>query len=70
MIEFDSAATIYDAGRAVCQSDIKTQTMVCRFREEVWEFPIGRTYGVVRYNGYFYEADIDDIRKLAEDGTA
>lgn len=68
--EFDSCATIYDTGRAVCHSDIKTQMMVCRFREEVWEFPIGRTYGVVKWNGYFYEADIEDVRRLATAGNA
>ena len=70
MKEFDSAATIYDNGRAVCHSDAENDTMVCRFRDEVFEFPTLRTYGVVRFNGYFYEADVDDLRKLAEAGTA
>ena len=70
MKEFDSSETIYDSGRAVCESKIQTETMVCRFRDEVFEFPIGRTYGVVRFNGYFYEGDIEDIRRLAAAGTA
>ena len=70
MSEFDSFAALYESGRAWCRSDITSGTMICRFKGEFFEFPIVRTYGVVKYNGIFYEADIDDLRKLAEAGTA
>jgi hypothetical protein len=67
---FEPHESLYDSGRAFGTSDIKSDTMTFRYREEMFVFPTLRVYGVARFNGYFYEADIEDLRKLAEAGTA
>ena len=55
---------VYARGIAVGHSDVKTDTITFRFRNETFTFPIAAAHEVARYNGYFYEASIDDIRKL------
>lgn len=68
--DFDPHASIYESGRAIGQSDIRTDTMTFRFRDELFTFPTARIFGVARFNGYFWEANIDDIRMLATAGEA
>lgn len=58
----------YRRGVAQGQSNIKTDTMTFRYRNEVWEFPTTRVLpGVAVYNGYFYEAPVRALRKLAKE---
>lgn len=60
----DIHATVYEAGIAVGRSDARTDTMTFRFKDETFTFPASVVWPFARYNGYFYEASIDDIRKL------
>lgn len=57
-------ADLYDRGIAVGYSDPRNDSMVFRFRDEVIELPIIKCYGVATYNGYFYTAEVEDLRKL------
>ncbi len=68
--DFDPHAALYDIGRAFGTVDIKSDTMTFRYRDELFTFPTLRVFGVARYNGYFYEADVDDLRRLEAAGTA
>jgi hypothetical protein len=60
----DPYAGVYERGIAVGHSDVKSDTMVFRFRDEKFELPSIDAMRVARYNGYFYEAHIDDLRRL------
>ncbi len=68
--DFDPHAALYDTGRAYGTADIKSDTMTFRYREELFTFPTLRVFGVAYWNGYFYEADIEDLRRLEAAGTA
>lgn len=58
---------LYKRGIAVGESNIKTDTMTFRFKSEVFEFPTSRVLpSVAIYNGYFYEASVKALRKLAK----
>ena len=60
----DGFSGLYDRGIAYGTSDIRTDTMIFTFRGEKFEFPTTAVFPYVRFNGYFYEAQIDDLRKL------
>ena len=51
-------------GFALGRGDIKNDTIDFRFRDEVFTFPARDVADIVRCNGSFYEAKIDDLRKL------
>ena len=56
---------IYARGHAVCHSNIRNDTMVCRFRDEVFEFPAMQLIpDIAVYNGYFHVADVEKLRAL------
>lgn len=59
-----------ERGVAVGYPDIRTDSIKFRYFDEYFEFPTVRTIGIAKWNGYFYEADIDDVRKLEAAGTA
>ena len=61
---------IYDRGIAHGTSDIRTDTMHFIYRGEKFEFPTMVVFPYVRFNGYFYEAQIDDLRKLEAEAAA
>ena len=61
---------VYDRGIAVGVSNIRDDTMSFRFRDELFTFPTTRVFGVAKFNGYWYEADIEDLRMLEAAGTA
>ena len=61
---WDVFQTVYERGAAVCQSDVKTDTVICRFKDEVFTFPADKAWRITHWNGYFMEADIDEVRKL------
>ena len=56
---------IYRAGLARGQTNIRTDTMTFRWRDEVYELPIGEAMKVATYNGYWYAAKVRVLRKLA-----
>ena len=55
---------LYERGMAYGHSDVKTDTMIFTFKGEKFEFPCAKGLQVARYNGYFYEAKIEDLRRL------
>jgi hypothetical protein len=61
---------VYDRGVAMGESDIKRDVMVFRFRQEVFELPLIPAMQVARYNGYFYEAPVDAVRKLEAEAAS
>ena len=63
-------AGLYDRGMAMGESSVKTDTMIFRFRRETFEFPTDKLTGVARYNGYFYEAPIDELRRLEAEAAS
>jgi len=52
-------------GLALGRSDIKNDTIDFRFRDEVFTFPVLDVVHLVKCNGSFYEAKVEDLRKLA-----
>ena len=63
----DGLEGVFKRGVAVGYSDIKRDEITFRFRRELFTFPTVRVMRVARYNGYFYEADIKDIREMARE---
>ena len=64
---FDDLEGMFRRGRAIGQADIENDEMTFRFRKELFTFPSICVFpGVAKHNGYFYEADIEDLRKLAK----
>ena len=57
---------LYDSGRAIGEPDIKTDCMVFRFNDEVYEIPLSDINPWALHNGYFYEIPIERLRKLAK----
>lgn len=64
MSTFYTHAAVYDKGIAVGHSEAHRDVMVFRFRDEVFELPAAAVHPFARFNGYFYEASIDDLRRL------
>lgn len=59
-----------ERGIAVGYPDIKTDSIKFRYFDEYFEFPTVRAIDICKFNGYFYEADIDDVRRLEAAGNA
>ena len=58
---------LYAKGIAVGESNIKADTLVFRWKDEVFEFPtVALIPGIAAYNGYFYEAEVERLRKMKE----
>lgn len=57
---------VYQRGIAVGAPSIQNDEITFRFKKELFTFPSVDVIGVCRYNGIFYEARIDDLRKLAK----
>ena len=55
-------------GRAVGVADIKTDTVVFHYRQDIFNLPTSRMRGVVRYNRKwcFYTAPIKILKSVAE----
>lgn len=60
----DAFESVYDRGAAVGRSDVISDTMTFRYRDETFTFPSIQARSVAQYNGYFYEAPIDALRRL------
>ena len=65
----DPYTAMYERGFAYGHSDVKTDTMVFTFKSEKFEFPTTKAFEIVRWNGYFYEANIEDVRRLEAEQT-
>ena len=61
---------VYERGIAVGESDIKNDAMVFRFRDEKFKFPAVKAHAIARYNGYWYEAPIDEVRRLEAEAAS
>ena len=64
--KFEPYAALYEKGKAVGESNIRRETMTFRFRDEVFEFATHEVHGISKWNGYFYEAKVADLRRLME----
>ena len=57
---------VYNSGSAVGDTDIKNDTMVFRYFDEVIEVPLAALPHIPSlYNGYFYVLPIGELRKIA-----
>ena len=59
---------VYKRGIAVGQSNILTDTMTFRFKDELFEFPIIEVIHIAHHNGYYYEAKVKRLRALRAKG--
>ena len=55
---------VHERGIATGRSNVRTDTMTFWFKGEEFTLPSLQAFRVAWWNGYFYEARIDDIRKL------
>jgi hypothetical protein len=55
---------VYDRGVAIGHSNITTDAILFRFKDEWFDIPSSKALSVAQWNGYFYEAPIDALRKL------
>lgn len=60
----DSFASVYEKGHAVGHSNVRDDTMTFRYREEVFDLPTRLLHGISKWNGLFYEAKVDDLRRV------
>ena len=63
---FEPHATLHDKGLAVGCSDITRDEMHFWFHDEKFDFPTIALRGIATFNGYFYTAPIDELRKMKE----
>ena len=61
---------VYKRGIAVGESNVRNDKLIFRFRDETFEFPTEKAIHIARYNGYFYEAPIDELRKLEAEAAS
>ena len=62
-------SALYARGIAVGESNIVTDTLEFAFRTERFTVPTMCAYGpdaIASYNGHFYTARVDDLRKLGK----
>ena len=69
MSEFDAFSALYERGVAYGASNIKTDTMIFKFKGQKFEFPTVKVHALTYFNGYFYEAKIDDLRRLEREAA-
>ena len=60
----DAFNGIYRRGLAVGESDVRSDQMHFRYREELFSFPTHAVVDCMHFNGYFYTARVRDLRKL------
>ena len=58
------AQAVYDRGYAVGMSDITNDFINFRFRDEIFEIPALMVMKFTKWNGYWYEIGIDDLRRI------
>ena len=57
---------VFKRGIAVGYADVKRDEMTFRYKDELFTFPTFDCVHIAKYNGYFYEARIAKLRKLAK----
>ena len=68
---FDTYSELYKKGVAVGYCNIRSDTLIFRFRDETFEFPTGDVLpGIAFWNGYFYTAPVKKLRKLEADAVS
>ena len=60
----DAFQSVYERGFAVGHSDIRRDAIVLQYKDEIFDLPTVQAMKVARWNGYFYEAPIEALRKL------
>ena len=69
--QFEPFQELYDDGVAIGNSDIRNDMVVFSFRNEKFEFPTIKVVPhIAKFNGYFYEADIEELRKLEREAAS
>lgn len=67
-------ASLYDRGIAVGSADVRNDSVIFRFRDEVFEFPTSKIYHLRfldhGWNGYFYTAPVDKLRELEREAVS
>ena len=64
---FDPHASVYAKGFAVGSPNIRDDTMTFRFEDETYTVPMLKLPPPSElFNGYFYEIQIEKLRKLAK----
>ena len=58
---------LFKRGLAMGHADVRNDEMTFRFRKEMFTFPTLACAHVARYTGYFYEAKVTELRKLAKE---
>lgn len=58
---------LYKRGIAIGQADIHNDMMHFRFRKQLFSFPTVDVCHIATYNGYWYEARVSALRKLAKE---
>lgn len=66
---YDPLSGLWQIGVAYGQANIKGDSMGFIFKGETFEFPTFRIHGFARWNGHFYEANVDDLRRLEADSA-
>lgn len=63
----DSVEEFFSKGVALGRSDVMTDTVEFRFRDERYSFPTISTVGIATWNGNYYTAKVEKLRKLKQD---
>ena len=66
---FEQFGTLYDKGIAIGHSSIRDDTIDFEYRGEHFTFQTVQAHQIATFNGYFYVAKIDDVRKLEAAAT-
>lgn len=56
---------LFDRNVAVGESEIHSDSVIFRWRDEIWTVPTISTVGIATFNGNFYTAKVDKVRALA-----
>ena len=62
----DPLEGLFKRGLAVGEADQQRDEMTFRYRKEIFTFPTINCLHVTKYNGYFYQAKVSELRKLAK----
>jgi hypothetical protein len=64
--------SLYERGIAVGSADIRNDTVLFRYRDEIFEFPTSKIYHMrfgpdEGFNGYFYSIPVEKLRALKQE---
>ena len=66
MSEFVQHAALHEQGIATGIASIREDAVHFTFYDEHFTLPTVAALGIARFNGYFYVAKVDDLRRFAE----